>query len=64
MVNKVILVGNVGSDPEVRTFEDGGKMARVNIATNERIYNPSTQESREHTEWDALRFNRRRSKVV
>ena len=64
MVNKVILVGNVGSDPEVRTFEDGGKMARVNIATNERIYNPSTQESRDHTEWHSLIFNRRTSNVV
>ncbi len=64
MVNKVILVGNVGSDPEVRTFEDGGKMARVNIATNERIYNPSTQEWKDHTEWHTLTFNRRTANVV
>ncbi len=64
MVNKVILVGNVGSDPEVRTFEDGGKMARVNIATNERIYNPSTQEWKDHTEWHTLTFGRRTANVV
>lgn len=64
MVNKVILIGNVGSDPEVRTFEDGGKMARVNIATNERIFNPSTQEWKDHTEWHTLVFNRRTASVV
>ena len=38
MVNKVILVGNVGIDPEVRTTESGVKVARVRLATTERIY--------------------------
>lgn len=64
MVNKVILVGNTGGDPEVRNFENGGKLARVNIATNEQIYNPSTQERRDHTEWHTLVFNRSLASVV
>lgn len=51
MINKVILVGNVGVDPEIRTLESGVKVARVRLATTEHIYNPATKESREHTEW-------------
>lgn len=51
MVNKVILIGNVGADPEVRALEGGTKVARLRIATTERIYNRQTQETKEHTEW-------------
>lgn len=54
MINKVILVGNVGADPEVRALETGVKMARLRIATTERIYNSSTGEKREHTEWHTV----------
>jgi single stranded DNA-binding protein (ssb) len=54
MVNKVILIGNVGADPEVRTLEGGNKVARLNLATTERIYNPATQERRDHTEWHRI----------
>ena len=54
MVNKVILIGNVGVEPEVRALETGVKMARVRIATTERIYNSSTGEKREHTEWHTV----------
>lgn len=54
MINKVILVGNVGADPEIRTLEGGAKVARVRIATTERIYNRQTQESKEHTEWHSV----------
>ena len=54
MVNKVILIGNVGADPEVRTLESGVKMARLRIATTERIYNREAQESRDHTEWHTV----------
>lgn len=39
MINKVILIGNVGADPEVRALEGGVKVARLRIATTERIYN-------------------------
>lgn len=54
MVNKVILIGNVGAEPEVRALETGVKMARLRIATTERIYNASTGEKREHTEWHTV----------
>lgn len=54
MINKVILVGNVGADPEVRTLENGVKTARVRLATTERMFNPQTQEAREHTEWHTV----------
>lgn len=50
MINKVILIGNVGADPEVRALEGGVKVARLRIATTERIYNRQTQETKEHTE--------------
>ena len=51
MINKVTLIGNVGADPEVRALEGGVKVARLRIATTERIYNRQTQETKEHTEW-------------
>lgn len=54
MINKVILVGNVGADPEVRTLETGTKVARVRIATTERIFNRQSQETKEHTEWHTV----------
>ncbi len=54
MVNKVILVGNVGADPEVRTLESGAKVARVRMATTERFYNSQTKESGDHTEWHTV----------
>ena len=54
MVNKVILIGNVGMDPEVRALEGGAKVARLRIATPERIYNRQTQETKEHTEWHTV----------
>ncbi len=54
MINKVILLGNVGADPEVRTLESGAKVARVRLATTERFYNSQTKESSEHTEWHTI----------
>lgn len=54
MVNKVILVGNVGMDPEIRIFENGSKVARIRIATTERYYNKDTKEKKETTEWHTL----------
>ncbi len=54
MINKVILVGNVGADPEIRTLESGTKVARLRLATTERIFNRQTQEAKEHTEWHTV----------
>lgn len=50
MVNKVILVGNVGIDPEVRTTESGVKVARIRLATTERLFDRQANEAKEHTE--------------
>lgn len=49
MVNKVILIGNVGMDPEVRTTEGGVKVARLRLATTERLFDRQANETREHT---------------
>ena len=54
MVNKVILIGNAGADPEVRSLESGVKLARLKLATTERIYNSATGERRDHTEWHTI----------
>ena len=54
MINKVILVGNVGMDPEVRSLESGVKVARLRLATTERIFNRQTNESTDHTEWHTV----------
>lgn len=54
MVNKVILIGNVGADPEVRSLESGIKMARIRVATTERYFSSTTGEKREHTEWHSI----------
>ena len=50
-VNKVILVGNLGNDPEVRTFQNGGKVCNLSVATSERWKDRNTGENREKTEW-------------
>ncbi len=54
MINKVTLVGNVGADPEVRTIESGAKVARVRMATTERIFNRQANQTNEHTEWHTV----------
>ena len=50
-VNKVILVGNLGADPEVRTFPSGGKVCNLRIATSESWRDKNSGERRERTEW-------------
>jgi len=50
-VNKVILVGNLGRDPEVRTTQDGAKIVNLSVATSERWKDRNTGEPREKTEW-------------
>ena len=50
-VNKVILIGNVGKDPEVRTFNNGGKVCNFSIATSESWKDKQTGERKEKTDW-------------
>ncbi|MCM2562447.1 single-stranded DNA-binding protein [Lutimaribacter sp. EGI FJ00015] len=53
-VNKVILVGNLGRDPEVRTFQNGGRVCNLRIATSENWKDRNTGERRERTEWHSV----------
>jgi single-strand DNA-binding protein len=50
-VNKVILIGNLGKDPEVRTMQNGGKVANLSLATSESWKDKATGERKEKTEW-------------
>ena len=50
-VNKVIIVGNLGRDPEVRAFPNGGKVVNLNIATSETWRDKASGERKERTEW-------------
>ena len=53
-VNKVILIGNLGRDPEVRNFPNGGKVCNLRIATSENWKDRNTGERREKTEWHSV----------
>lgn len=53
-VNKVIIIGNLGRDPEIRTFQNGGKVCNLRIATSERWRDKNTGENRERTEWHSV----------
>ncbi len=50
-INKVILVGNLGRDPEIRSMQDGGKIVQLSIATSESWKDRNSGERRERTEW-------------
>ena len=53
-VNKVIILGNLGVDPEVRSFPNGGKVCNLRIATSENWKDKNTGERREKTEWHSV----------
>ena len=53
-VNKVIIIGNLGRDPEVRSFQNGGKVCNLRIATSESWKDRNTGERRERTEWHTV----------
>ncbi len=53
-VNKVILVGNLGADPEVRSFQNGGKVCNLRIATSETWKDRNSGERQERTEWHSV----------
>ena len=53
-VNKAIIVGNLGSDPEVRSFQNGNKVANLRIATSESWKDKHTGEKQERTEWHSV----------
>jgi len=75
-MNKVILIGNLGADPEIRSFQNGGKVANLRVATSETWKDKNTGERQERTEWHTVaifseglvgvveRFLRKGSKVA
>ena len=64
-VNKVILIGNLGRDPETRTFSNGGKVCNLRIATSERWKDRNTGEQRERTEWHSVAiFNENLARIA
>ncbi|TXI08814.1 MAG: single-stranded DNA-binding protein, partial [Novosphingobium sp.] len=56
-VNKVILVGNLGADPEIKSFQNGGRIANLRIATSESWKDRATGEKKERTEWHSVVIN-------
>lgn len=63
-VNKVILVGNLGRDPEMRSFPNGDQIANVTLATTDKWKDKATGEAREHTEWHRLVFSGRLAEIA
>ncbi|MDL5037413.1 MULTISPECIES: single-stranded DNA-binding protein [Comamonas] len=63
-VNKVIIVGNLGRDPEMRTFPSGDQVANVTIATTDRWRDKNSGENREATEWHRVTFNGRLAEIA
>ncbi len=64
-VNKVILVGNLGRDPEVRSFANGGKVCNLRIATSETWRDKQSGERKERTEWHSVAiFNEPLAKIA
>ncbi|MDY4281588.1 MAG: single-stranded DNA-binding protein [[Pasteurella] mairii] len=63
-VNKVIIVGNLGNDPEIRTMPNGEAVANISVATSESWLDKMTNERREVTEWHRIVFYRRQAEVA
>ena len=63
-VNKVIIVGNLGKDPELRSFPSGDQVANVTIATTDRWRDKNTGENKEATEWHRVVFHGRLAEIV
>ena len=63
-VNKVILVGTLGRDPETKTFSNGGSLTQFSIATSDSWKDKNTGESREETQWHQIVLNNRLGEVA
>jgi single-strand DNA-binding protein len=63
-VNKVIVVGNLGRDPEMRTFPSGDRVANVTIATTDKWKDKQSGEMKEATEWHRVVFNGRLAEIA
>ena len=63
-INKVILVGNLGNDPDVRTMPNGDAVTKISVATSESWIDKNTGERKTQTEWHAIVFYRRQAEVA
>lgn len=63
-INKVIIVGHLGNDPEIRTMPNGEAVANISVATSESWTDKNTGERREITEWHRIVFYRRQAEIV
>ena len=63
-INKAIIVGHLGRDPEMRSFPNGDQVANVTIATTDKWKDKQTGEPREQTEWHRVVFNGRLAEIV
>ena len=63
-VNKVIIVGNLGRDPETRAFPSGDQICNIRIATTDKWRDKQSGEMREHTEWHSVVFNGKLAEIA
>ena len=63
-VNKIILVGNLGRDPEMRSFPNGDQVANITIATTDKWKDKATGDMKEATEWHRVVFNGRLAEIA
>ncbi|MDY0626694.1 single-stranded DNA-binding protein [Pasteurella multocida] len=63
-VNRVIILGNLGNDPDIRTMPNGEAVANISVATSESWIDKNTNERREVTEWHRIVFYRRQAEVA
>ena len=63
-INKVIIVGFLGNDPEIRTMPNGDAVAKISVATSESWVDKNTNERKTQTEWHSIVFYRRQAEVA
>ncbi len=63
-VNRVTIIGNLGRDPEIRTFPSGDQVANVTVATTDKWKDKQTGEMKESTEWHRITFNGRLAEIA
>jgi single-stranded DNA-binding protein len=63
-INKVIIVGNLGQDPEIRTMPNGDMVTKISVATSESWVDKNTNERKTQTEWHSIVFYRRQAEVA
>ena len=63
-INKAIIIGNLGNDPETRNFPDGGQVTNITVATSESWKDRQTGQPQERTEWHRVSFNGRLAEIA